>query len=151
MTASILRKPPPHSYLLTMVLIAVLCLSACGSGGGSSAKEQHQDQQSSPQTEPISEPQSKALADNNLTSDQRIQLHHNYTLHIALDDSYLLGDRLFLKVYNTAATTLFLAEIDGSQEAISLTLNLPAGTNTLYYELFGNTQSTALNRREVQL
>ncbi|MEJ2766361.1 hypothetical protein VV869_20610 [Photobacterium sp. MCCC 1A19761] len=120
-------------------LIGVL-LVGCG-GGGSTAPD------SGDVAESVS---SSLLADNTVPADARFQQYQLRTFKLDPREYGLVGEHLYLKVYLSSGSVLYLGTID-PQSVFTLPLSLPNHVQTVRFDLFSDYEGEQGMTREVAI
>jgi len=130
---------------MTITLLTIGC-GGGGGGGGSGG-----DSGSGASTPSVTDSASSSrLADNPLPESTTILSFKDHDLLLDFSSQALLGDRTFVKVYETGGVVLFLGEVDRSTP-IALALHLPADAAELWIEWFTNNTADGLNAERIEL
>lgn len=111
-----------HCYYL----LALLLLVGCGGGEGGSASQ--------PQPE---KPTTTLLGENTVPADARFQQFENYLFEINPSDFNFSGNRLYLKVYLSSGSILFLGKID-KQTLFAFPISIPLKDKVVRFDLFSD-------------
>ncbi|WP_299018007.1 hypothetical protein [uncultured Photobacterium sp.] len=105
-------------------IFVVGILAGCGGGGGASSSD----------TGNVS---STLLSENAVPSNARFKQYQNHLFELQPQELGMAGDTVFLKVYLSSGSVLFLGQID-KYSNFALPLSVPVRDKVLKYDLFSD-------------
>ncbi|MCW8328541.1 hypothetical protein MD588_06945 [Photobacterium sp. SDRW27] len=124
----------------TFLIVLCCILTGCGGDSGSSSSDLPQG----------NSPQSSLLSDNKAPSDAQFQQFRVSRFDLQPSDFDLVGESLFLKVYLSTGSVLYLGKID-KHSSFSLPVSLPNNEKTVRFDLFSDFEGDQSISREVAL
>jgi len=123
-------------------LFFFLCFILTGCGGGDSGASVSVSESDSPQ--------SSLLSDNNAPSNAQFKQFRISHFELQPSEFDIAGENLFLKVYLSSGSVLYLGKID-KHSSFSLPVSLPNNEKTVKFDLFSDYEGDQSISREVAL